>query len=188
MQFHPDKNKQAIQVIFSHRKSRSILPPLIFNRSEVVTLNEHKHLGFFFDSRLSLLRHIKEIIMKACRGVGIIRFMSKYVSRNDLDQMCKLYFGPHLDFEDLIHHKDDPEASLSLTKRLESVQYTAALAVMRAWKGTNKSKLLDELGWEYLHDRRRYHKLTHFFTLFKGDAPEYMTAPIPQPKHFNYRV
>ena len=47
------------------------------------------------------------------------------------------------------------------------------------------SKLLDELGREYLHDRRRYCRLTHFFRLLKGDAPKYMTAPIPQPKHFN---
>ena len=145
MQFNPDKNKQAIQVIFSHRKCKPIHPPLIFNRSEVVTLDEHKHLGFFFDSRLSFLRHIKEIIMKARRGVGTTRFMSKYVSCHILDQMYKLYVRPHLDYGDLIYHKDDPDASLSLTKRLESVQNTAALAVTGAWKGTNKSKLLGKL-------------------------------------------
>ena len=50
-------------------------------------------------------------------------------------------------------HEDDPEVSLSLTKRLESGQYTTVLAVTGAWKGANKSKLLDELDWEYLHDR-----------------------------------
>ena len=43
MQFNPDKNKQAIQVIFSHRKSKPTHPPLTFNGSEVVTLDEHKH-------------------------------------------------------------------------------------------------------------------------------------------------
>ena len=114
--------------------------------------------------------------------------MSKYVSRDVLDQMYNLYVRPHLDYGDLIHHKDDPEASLSLTKRLESVQYTAALAVTGAWKGTDKSKPLDELGWEYLHDRRRYRRLAHFFKLLKGGAPEYMTAPKPQPKHLNYSL
>ena len=117
-----------------HRKRKPIHPRLTFNGSEVVTLNEHKHLGFFLDSALSFLRHTKEIIIKARRGVGIIRFMSKYVSRNVLDQMYKLHVRPHLDYGDLIYHKDDPEASLSLTKRLESVQYTAALAVTGAWE------------------------------------------------------
>ena len=123
--------------------------------------------------------------MKARKWIGIIQFMSKYVPRDVLDQMYKLHVRPHLDYGDLIYHKDDPKASLSLTKRLESVQYTAATG---AWKGTNKSKLLDELGWEYLHDRRRYRTLTHFFKLLKGDASEYMTAPIPQPKHLNYSL
>ena len=91
MQFNPDKNMQAIQVIFSLRKSKPIHPPLIFNGSEVVTLAEHKHLSFFFYSRLSFLRHIKEIIMKARRGVGIILFISKYVSHDIpmLPSFCK---------------------------------------------------------------------------------------------------
>ena len=60
--------------------------------------------------------------------------------------MYKLYVTPHLDYGDLTYHKDDTEVSLSLTKRLESVKYTAALVVAGAWKGTNKSKLLEELG------------------------------------------
>ena len=70
--------------------------------------------------------------MKARRGEGIIRFMSKYVSRDVLDQMYKLYVRPRVDYGELIYHKDDLEASLSVTKILESVQYTAALAVMGA--------------------------------------------------------
>ena len=110
------------------------------------------------------------------------------MSRDFIEQMYKLYVRPHLDYRELMYHKDDLEVPLSLSKRLESVQYTAALAVTGAWKGTNKSKLLDQLGWEYLHNRRRYCRLTHFFRLLKGDAPEYMTILIPQPKHLNYSL
>ena len=40
MQFNPDKNQQAIQVIFIYIKSKPIHPPLIFNESEVVTIDE----------------------------------------------------------------------------------------------------------------------------------------------------
>ena len=131
MQFNPDKNKQAIEAIFSHKKSKPIHHPLIFNGSKIVTLDEHKHLGFFFYSRLYFLRHINEIIIKARRGVGIIRFMSKYVSSDVLDQMYKLYVGSHPDYGDIIYHKDDPEASLSLTKRL-SVQNQ--LSILQLWQ------------------------------------------------------
>ena len=153
MQFNPNKNKQAIQVIFSHRKSKPIHLPLIFNVSEVVTLDEHKHLSFFFDSRLSFLRHKGNNHQGTQMGRNCSIYV-QYVSRDVLNQMCKLYVTPHLDYGDLIYHEGDPKISLSLTKRLESVQYTAALAVTGAWKGTDKRNHLDELGGEYLHDRK----------------------------------
>ena len=35
-----------------------------------------------------------------------------------------------------------------MTKRLERIQYSAALAVSGAWRGTNIDKLYEELGWE----------------------------------------
>ena len=44
---------------------------------------------------------------------------------------------PHLYYDDIIYHKYDPEFKLDFTKRLESIQYSAALAVTGAWRGTN---------------------------------------------------
>ena len=41
-----------------------------------------------------------------------------------------------------------------LMKTLESTQYQAALAVSGTWKGTNISKIYDELGWETVDERR----------------------------------
>ena len=69
MQFNPDKNKQAIQVIFSQKMDTPVHPPLFFNGSEVVIKTEHKHLGMILDPKLTFLSHIKEAIVKARRGV-----------------------------------------------------------------------------------------------------------------------
>ena len=55
---------------------------LFFNGSEVVIKTEHKHLGMILDSKLTFLSHIKEAIVKARRGIGIIRFLSQYVTRD----------------------------------------------------------------------------------------------------------
>ena len=146
------------------------------------------NIFFGFDSRLSFLRHIKEIIIKARRGVGIIRFMSKYVSRDVLAQMYKLYVRPHLDYGHLIYHKDDPKVSLSLTKRLESVLYTAALAVTGTWKGTKKINSFTNLVGSISMTDEGIVGENIFFRLLKGDAPEHMTVPMPQPKHLNYSL
>ena len=64
IQFIPDKNKQAIQVIFSQKKDTHIHPSLFFNGSEVVIKAEHRHLSMILDSKLTFLSHIKEAIVK----------------------------------------------------------------------------------------------------------------------------
>ena len=39
MQFNPDINKQAVQVIFAQKRNKSIHPPLFFNETPVVMKN-----------------------------------------------------------------------------------------------------------------------------------------------------
>ena len=181
MQFNPDKNKQAIQVIFFQRKEAIAHSPVFFNGSEVVVKVEHKHLGMILDSKLSFQSHVREAIIKARKGIGIIPFLSKYGSRNVLDQTYKLYVRPHLDYCDIIYHRHDPEFKLEFTKRLEPTQYSAALAVSGAWRGTNTDKLYEELGWEILYYRRWYRCLCHFYKLQDNQRPLYLYSEIPRP-------
>ena len=129
MQFNPDKTKQAVQVTFSQNWIKPSHPPLYFNETQVVIKQEQKHLGLILDSGLTFHSHAREKIMSARRGIGVIRFLSKYVTRDVLDQIYKLYVRPHLDYGDIIYHKFDPEFTLEFTRKLESTQYTTGLAV-----------------------------------------------------------
>ena len=47
LEFHPDVNKQAIALLFSHKKQidQFILPPLFFNGTEVKKVNRQIHQG-----------------------------------------------------------------------------------------------------------------------------------------------
>ena len=188
MQFNPDINKQAIQVIFSQKKGTVVHPPIFSNGSEVAIKLEHKHLGMILDSKLNFHSHIREAIIKASRDIGTIRFLSKYVSRDVLDQIYKPYVRPHLDYGDIIYHKYDPEFKLDFTKTLESTQYSAALAVRGAWRGTNTDELYEELGWEILYCRRWYTRLCHFYNLRNHQRPLYLFSEIPQERILHYSL
>ena len=146
MQFNPDPLKQAVEVIFSAKKVKPNHPPIYFNGKEVVAKTKQKHLGFILDKQLNFNAHLKEVIGKAKRGIGAIKFMSRYVTRDVLDHMYKLYIWSHLDYGGILYHQYDPNFSLSLTRVLESVQYSAALVVTGAWRGTNTNKIHEELG------------------------------------------
>ena len=117
--------------------------------------------GVVLDSTLNFKSHIREAILKTRRGIGLIKYFSKYVSREVLDNIYKLYVRPHLDHGDIVYRKYDPDKQVNFPYQLEQMQYKAALAVSGVLKGTNRLRLLEELEWETLYYRRWYRKLCH---------------------------
>ena len=94
-------------------------------------------------------------------------------SRQTLNELYMLYVRPHLDYGDVIYHIPQKVCDFShevtlhrLMERLESVQYSAGLAITGAWKGTPRDKIYEELGWESLNDRRWSRRLVLFLPLF----------------------
>ena len=73
-------------------------------------------------------------------------------------------------------------------ERIERVQYQAALAVTGTWKGTNRNKLYDELGWESLSDRRWCRQLILLFKIHNNLSPEYLKNSLPPLRRVNYGV
>ena len=62
MSFNPDPNKQATEVIFSHKKNPVTHPILIFNNQIVKTAHSQKHLGLTLDGKLCFNTHLNEKI------------------------------------------------------------------------------------------------------------------------------
>ena len=91
----------------------------------------------------------------------------------------------HLDYGDIIYHKHDPGLELDFTKKLESTQYSAVLALSGAWRGRSGQKLYDELG---LCQRRCYRKMTHFYKLRSTRSPLYLYNLIPPEHDLNYNL
>ena len=138
MQFNANKMEE---VIFSCKRLKIKHPKLRLGNDEIASKNEHKHLGLILDSKLDVKSHIRETILKARKGIGIIKCLSNYVCRDVLEQIYKLHIRPHLDYGDIIYHKHDPELHLHFTQQVEQTQYSAALAVTGAWRGTGRQRL-----------------------------------------------
>ena len=90
----------------------------------------------------------------------------------------------------ILYNKSDEHCSIRsiLCCMLESVQYSAALAVTGAWRGTSREKLYNELGWESLNLRRWSRRLALFFKIVNNLTPEYTRQPIPPLPQSNYRL
>ena len=172
-------------MLFSRKRSDQIYLPL-FNNVLVVSASDHKHLGIILDCKLLLTKHISEKVAKARKGIGIIRHLSFHVPLDVHDQLYKLFVRPLLDYCDIIYHvpaiTNPFNSSISLKysmQSIESTQYQAALAASGAWKGSNTTKLYEELGWESLTDRRWYRRLLQFYKIINDLAPSYLKDIIP---------
>ena len=125
-----------------------------------------------------------------------LKFLSRYLPRHTLDQLYKLHVRPHLDYGDVIFHTpaklcefSHNEILTSSMEKLESVQYSAALAVTGTWRGTSRANLYAELGWESLNLRRWSRRLKLLYKIVNNLTPSYMTEPIPllQQSHYTLR-
>ena len=193
MSFNPNPTKQAVEVTFSKKRSPVNHPPISFNELPVKNVPEQRHLGIILDSKLSFASHIKTVISKSRQGIGMLRFLSKYLPRHTLNDMYKLYVRPHQDYGDVVYHIPHNICeyihSVLLTnqmEKLESVQYSAALAITGAWKGTSRDKLYDELGWESLNLRRWSRRLILFYKIVNSLTSDYTRHPIPYLQETNY--
>ena len=88
----------------------------------------------------------------------------------------KCFIRPHLDYGDVIY--DQPNLS-SLTNKIESVQYNAALTIAVAIRGTSEEKLYQELGFESLKDRRWLRWLCYLYKIVDSKQPAYLYDLIP---------
>ena len=104
--------------------------------------------------------------------------------------MYKSLVRSHLDYCDVIYHippLNTPVIGMSLQtlmEKIERIQYQAALAVTGTWKGTNRNKLYEDLGWESLSDRRMCKRLLQFHKIVDRKTPNYLIKKLP-PNHRN---
>ena len=136
--------------------------PLTFNAMPVAQTSHQKHVDLYLDEKLNFSYHIKEIIAKANKGLGIIRKFRSILPRNALLTIYKAFIRPNIDYCDFIYDQPHNE---SFCSNLDELQYNAALAITGAIKRTSKLKIYEELGLESLKFRRWMHHLWVFIKL-----------------------
>ena len=92
----------------------------------------------------------------------------------------KLFVKPHFHYGGILYHQPNNE---SMSSKLESVQYNAALPTSGAIKGTSRSKLHKELGLKSLKSRRTFKRLCSFHKIISTGLPTNLSNLIPKFAH-----
>ena len=86
--------KHADEIIFSVDNKKPNHQKIIFNVVPVAREYCTKHLGVHLDNRLNFSMHIREAILKAWKGINLLKYLSKFVNRKVLDIFYRLYVRP----------------------------------------------------------------------------------------------
>ena len=102
MSFNPDPSKQAQEVIFSRKHQKISHPSVYFYKNPIESVSSQKHLGMVLDTKLNFQEHIKNMLTKLNRTIGLLRKLQNILPRESLLTIFKSFVRPHLDYGDVI--------------------------------------------------------------------------------------
>ena len=158
----------------------SLHPVLCFDNKPVKSTQIHKHLEVMLHSNLSYEHHIKSILNKVNKTVGLLRKFQSILPRHSLLTIYKTFIRPHLHYGDVIYDRAFNEP---FYQRLESIQYNATIVITGTIRGTSPEKLFQELELETLKLRRWFRKLYLFYKIFHSKSFSYLFKLIPENKN-----
>jgi hypothetical protein len=166
---------KTVYLKVSRKVNATPKPVLKLKGADIKEVTSHKHLGLTFNDSHNWSNHIDNLVTKAAKCVGLLKRICREVPRECLETLYKSMILPILEYGDIIF---DGSSDIHLD-RLENVQRQAAITCTGAYKHTTHTKLLDELGWPPLSQRRKQHRMNVMYKLQKGLLPPYLTELCP---------
>ena len=105
------------------------------------------------------------------KRIGLLRKIQSILPQTSLLTIYKSFIRPHLDHGDAVY---DQSLNDAFSSKLDTVQCNAALAIMGAIKGKSPEKFYQELGLEYLQQRRWMRSLCLFYKVVLTKLPAYI--------------
>ena len=176
MLFNPLKTEY---VHFSSRRVPSFTTNLALNNTILQSVDSHKHLGLILTSQLDFGAHIDYIVSKCSSWIGLIWKIQRKYPRHCLENIYTAYIRPIIEYGHIIYNNISTQHS----RRLENLQRKAAIACTGAYVNTSHEKLLQELGWPTLSERRNYAQLIMLYKMNNNLVPQYLSSLLPTRRH-----
>ena len=178
MSVNPDPSKQAQEVLFSNKATKTNHPNIIFNDNTVQKSFNQKHLGLILDEKSTFDDHITSELTAVNKSTSTLKKLYHYMPRDSLVTIYKSFIRPHLDNADVMF---DKTSNATFSNRNESVKYNVCLAITGTIRGTSKETLNQDLGFETMKERRWFRRLCCFYKLLNNQAPAYLYRLLSPP-------
>ena len=137
---------------------------------KITRVAESKSLGVYIDETLSWKKHMKELSKKIASGIGALKRLMPFISKNTAVIIYKALIEPHFDYCSSVWYG----ISDTLSKKLQKLQNRAARVITKSTYDTSVKPLLNSLNWDDLATRRKKQLLISVFKSIHGLFPSYL--------------
>ena len=142
MSFNSDPSKSAQEVTFS-RKLKTVPHPSIAFNNNPLSLRHVQCFEIGFRFEINFKEHIKDILSNVRKSIRLPRKFQPVLPRSSLLNIYKTFIRSHFDYADAVY---DRSYKSSFHKKIEWIQYNAALAITGGIRGSSSESLYQELG------------------------------------------
>ena len=170
--FNPTK---TTSLLISRRQLPIAHPPLEMNNVILNETTSHRHLGLTFSNTCNWSDHIQRVTNTAWSRLHLMRALKFKVNRQALEKMYFAFIRPLLEYSDSVWDNCSNEAK----RQLDSIHHEAARIITGGTKLCSLEKLLADLGWDSLQERRTKHKLVIFYKIINNLTSNYLQEFLP---------
>ena len=94
----PSNPNPAQEVIFSPKLQNITHPSIYFNNNPIKQVSSQKHLWIILDATLNFQEHIKNLLIKVNKNIGLLQKLQNILPRGSLLTIFESFVMPHLDY------------------------------------------------------------------------------------------
>ena len=166
---------KSVSMIISKKPVPSQPIPIMYGNIALQHVTHHKHLGVWFDSKLSWSYHIDQVCASASKRLNMMLPLKHKLPRSALENIYMSFVRPLIEYADVIFDN----CTIRAKTQLENIQIRGAQIVTGAKRHTSHTYLYRETGWSTLTQRRLIHKLKLLHQIIHGSVPDYLTHLLP---------
>ncbi len=167
---------KTVCMIVTNKKQVPNYPDLYLHGQVLHRVNEHNHLGVVLSKNMKWDSYVELITNKSAARLNGIKRISHIITRKAKICPYQTLVLPVLEYGSVLYDN----CTTILKNRVEQIQKRAAVICTGAFRITSYSRLLDELGWNSLEDRRAMARRTLLYKMNHDLVPTYLTSLIPQ--------
>ncbi len=154
------------------------------NRDQIRKVSKTKSLGLTIDENLSWKHHIDNITKKVASGIGAIKRIRDYVTKETAIQVYQGLVQPYFSYGAPVWDG----IGKTLSEKLQKLQNRAARVITRSSYDVSSSSLLDELNWDTLSTMRLKQKANLVYNTINERTPLYLQQMFsPRENVYNLR-